>query len=593
MYDPAIQSVVLYGGCVYNDTWLYHAGIWRNVTPAVSPPYWCGTSMTYDSLTQQVILFGGGTRANAQILNQTWAFNGTAWEQLHPSSAPSPRSYAMMTYDGADGWNVLVGGGDNETWIFGAGNVSFSVSPPASGSVLWGCPGCSPPPTAYPNGSTRLAGYGHYSIYGNPNPGYHLGHWNISGNLSYVPSSHQLTVFGNGTVSATFLAWPTVVLRSDAPACSISFNGTTYPSDSSAPFVPNRTFNLSAPSCSGLAFSHWNATRNATIVNAALPSTRVNLTGPAMITAHFLAAVSFTVSPAWAGTLRFNGILQSTGTSTQVSPGVYSFQVVTSPGAYLSSLATTPGLTLSVAAGSGTATVNVSGSISANFVAFPLLTFSVSPSTCGPIEFNGMAESNGTTRGFFVGTYSAGAPACPGYLFHRWVGSANVTVAGVSSSITTVRLVGNGSLRAVYLPSTSLTLGLSPPSGGVLTWNGTIVTANETFQVLPGNYSVNASPYSGWKFVGWNAQGNVKIQDGIATVSGSGNLTAEFSEQGNSTVFIPPSSEIPTWVWPVAAVAAAALAAGVFILVWRRRRGGTAPATVLNSASNVAEELLN
>jgi hypothetical protein len=75
------------------------------------------SAMAYDANTRQVILFGGLT-AHDGSLNDTWAWNGHDWQQLHPSHAPAARTGAVMAYDEANGVLVLYGGGGDEANMF-------------------------------------------------------------------------------------------------------------------------------------------------------------------------------------------------------------------------------------------------------------------------------------------------------------------------------------------------------------------------------------------------------------------------------------------------------------------------------------------
>ncbi len=125
-YDPARGSVILFGGYNYasfdyNDTWSFHAGIWTDLTPnlTVNPPARWSPSLAYDPALKGLILFGG--RTFSTYYNDTWLFNATGWHQLSPRIAPAARSAAGMTYDPALHEMILYGG-----WI---GNVVGHSTP--------------------------------------------------------------------------------------------------------------------------------------------------------------------------------------------------------------------------------------------------------------------------------------------------------------------------------------------------------------------------------------------------------------------------------------------------------------------------------
>ena len=97
--------------------------------------------MAYDEVNHQVILFGG--LGSNGLLADTWAWDGTAWQELHPSHSPSKRQDAGATYDLALRAIVLYGGVNqpaaqattiNETWSWSNGDwAQLSVPSPAGG----------------------------------------------------------------------------------------------------------------------------------------------------------------------------------------------------------------------------------------------------------------------------------------------------------------------------------------------------------------------------------------------------------------------------------------------------------------------------
>ena len=63
------------------------------------------------------VLFGGHNGSNtnpyAQVLGDTWTWNGSDWTQQHPLHSPAPRYYAQGYYDPTLQMAVLCGGGNN------------------------------------------------------------------------------------------------------------------------------------------------------------------------------------------------------------------------------------------------------------------------------------------------------------------------------------------------------------------------------------------------------------------------------------------------------------------------------------------------
>jgi hypothetical protein len=129
-YDAATGTVVLFGGTrgahSYADTWTWDGSSWTKQSPAASPPKRLDASMAYDAATGTVILFGGRLNADGGVaLGDTWAWNGSAWTQQHPTASPTSRWGGSMAYDAATDTVVLFGGFNNDqgpylndTWLW-------------------------------------------------------------------------------------------------------------------------------------------------------------------------------------------------------------------------------------------------------------------------------------------------------------------------------------------------------------------------------------------------------------------------------------------------------------------------------------------
>jgi hypothetical protein len=162
-YDPVSDRVILFGGGTdvanFGDTWAYdyEADAWTELTPATAPPARSYTSIVYDPVGRQLILFGGLDDVDREdqggegwthdgafdewdhTLADTWAFDPATntWAELAPASAPSPRGWHDMAYETETGLIVLFGGGPargaftDETWLYdpAANNWSEWSSP--------------------------------------------------------------------------------------------------------------------------------------------------------------------------------------------------------------------------------------------------------------------------------------------------------------------------------------------------------------------------------------------------------------------------------------------------------------------------------
>ncbi len=155
-YDRADGYVLLFGGCIGSlgcpgGTWTFTGGNWTHRTPAVSPPpSLMGGAMVYDADDGYVLLFGGAASmpipggSGSYLTNATWKYAAGVWTNITSSVGPSPRYGAQMTYDWADGYVLLQGGGTRgscvgtcpvaDTWSFAAGTwtrLTPTTSPPA------------------------------------------------------------------------------------------------------------------------------------------------------------------------------------------------------------------------------------------------------------------------------------------------------------------------------------------------------------------------------------------------------------------------------------------------------------------------------
>jgi hypothetical protein len=129
-YDSAHGQVVLFGGLgadnntVLSDTWTWDGSNWTQRSPVNSPPARNFHAMAYDSLHQQIVLFGGSTSSYYSLLSDTWVWDGSNWAQKFPANSPQARFNQAMAYDGAHGQVVLFGGccrdplsDTQDTWV--------------------------------------------------------------------------------------------------------------------------------------------------------------------------------------------------------------------------------------------------------------------------------------------------------------------------------------------------------------------------------------------------------------------------------------------------------------------------------------------
>jgi cysteine-rich repeat protein len=133
-YDSRRARAVLFGGhyttrilngfatSYLADTWVWDGASWTEVTPSGAPSPRAGP-IAYDSARDRVVLFGGngpmgGPAPQVVVLGDTWEWDGAAWVELHPTTAPSPRTGHVLVFDAARQRTVLFGGTDaTDTWL--------------------------------------------------------------------------------------------------------------------------------------------------------------------------------------------------------------------------------------------------------------------------------------------------------------------------------------------------------------------------------------------------------------------------------------------------------------------------------------------
>lgn len=142
-YDTQTDTVILFGGGdfgVYsNETWSFHAGVWTELFPATSPVKQDDQSQVDDVADGYIMMFGGLNTSG--YLNATWTYSDSTWTELSTPSAPSERAGQGMAYDSTSSLVVMYSGydSDSSTWVYQAGtwtSYSLSVAPPLFN--LWG-----------------------------------------------------------------------------------------------------------------------------------------------------------------------------------------------------------------------------------------------------------------------------------------------------------------------------------------------------------------------------------------------------------------------------------------------------------------------
>lgn len=130
-FDAARGEVVLFGGVnntsgggTFSDTWTWNGTDWTQKSPTSHPPALDVSGMVYDSVRQEVLLFGGLPSSGGN--NSTYAWNGTNWSQKSPLVQPPQLYNHAMAFDPVRGEALLFGGIDHAT-----------SGSPLAGTWLW------------------------------------------------------------------------------------------------------------------------------------------------------------------------------------------------------------------------------------------------------------------------------------------------------------------------------------------------------------------------------------------------------------------------------------------------------------------------
>lgn len=131
-FDYADNETILFGGANASmgngggDTWVYKAGIWTRLSPAVGAYGRWGAPTAFDGADNYLMMWGGGTVYYTPV-DSVWVFSGGNWSELQPGLGPPWSHGASMAWDALDGYVVYFGGYSGltgfqqQTWIYNSG----------------------------------------------------------------------------------------------------------------------------------------------------------------------------------------------------------------------------------------------------------------------------------------------------------------------------------------------------------------------------------------------------------------------------------------------------------------------------------------
>ncbi|MCH8267302.1 MAG: hypothetical protein IH846_07285, partial [Acidobacteria bacterium] len=79
------------------ETWVWDGSMWMQRFPLTSPAARTRHAMVYDSVKNEVVLFGGqGCPSKVDACGDTWVWNGSNWLQKFPPTDPPARLHHSM-----------------------------------------------------------------------------------------------------------------------------------------------------------------------------------------------------------------------------------------------------------------------------------------------------------------------------------------------------------------------------------------------------------------------------------------------------------------------------------------------------------------
>jgi hypothetical protein len=537
--DPAVGGLVLFN--TGSETWLFMNGSWSQLS-IPGPSIRQYAAMAYDAADGYDVLFGGTTiSGSTHALGDTWIFENRTWKNITSwsSRVPGSRYFASIAYDFASSEVVLFGGTSatggkyetNDTWAFRAGNwtnLSSNLSPPARYGAMM-----ADDPT----------GKGVLLFGGNTYPGSGANFLNDTWSFSNGLWTNRST-FGPSSRYAGALAYDPFY------QADVLFGGISAISGYSNETWIHRIGSwvglnpVVVPAGRAAAGAAYDSSTGEFIV---FSGTSVPYPNDTWIFGS--GDILLNPNPARDGGIVYNGSAYSTPSTVQIGFGVHPLTQYQFPWARFANWSVTGNLTfVRILNTSGLLTVLGNGTVTVNYRPFPTVSLFVLPPSCGQITLGGQSYQNGASPQQFDGNYSATATGCgPTYTFGLWRVTGNLSVANSTSATTTVTVLGNGSLTAVF--SVLVTIAVSPASFGWVTIDGVRYGSQSQVPLTVENHSVGVVAQRWSSFRSWQVTaGNVQVVGSTLVVGGIGFLTAKFQLAPLVDVAVTPSACGPVTV---------------------------------------------
>jgi hypothetical protein len=395
----------------------------------------------------------------------------------------------------------------------------------------------------YLNGSGIAVSAGAYPIGASPCGKFGFLKWSLGGNPVPTISGGNITISSESTIEM-IQYWLTIItVQTDPKTCgTVMVDGTSYTNGQSFVVLNNSTHSIDPIPCAGYALLGVGVTGGLTLAGNIVTA---NGSGDILVSfsnGSFPAFVGFETTPAYCGSIGFNGGVYEDTNSTKVAKGT------------VASLSATP------CAGEGflrwlgyngvtivgnTAYVNDSGSIQAVFTELVNIYIHTDPTNCGSIVLNGVAYPDGSTPAFPIGqVLTLSADPCPGYHLSVY----NQVGITLQNNDTELQVNDPGALSALFSPVTyGVTTVIDPANCAVVLLNGLPTINGSTQQFGQGVYPLVIRPCQGDEVAQVILSGGVAIVgnvgDQVVYVNGSGTITILLGAvPPQLTLSVPPTA---------------------------------------------------
>lgn len=488
-----------------------------------------------------VYRLGGGSWSSVAMSR----VNGTVESGFYNASVPSSGGNGTITYFVYVLDRAGIGVATNPNQVVRGPIPTFTVD---IGVHPSGCGGVFLNNTFYTNGASVPIHPGTYPLgekgcYPFVDPTF-----TTTPHLEVFADQSKLTVRGNGTLDLSFtFAPPTLHVRIATGTCGglITLGGTQYGDGNTADVTWGENYSLSATPCAKTAFAGYTFVGTFNVTVGASSQTFEAVTNGSLtavfVNASLALPVLFATEPAnCGGGIYFDGTKYLDGADIAVLAG--DFAIAPSPCAKWGFLKwSVSGATLLNAT-----EVDITATATLTMVQYALtiVTFAISPSDCGVINFDGTNYTNGESVVVANNsTHLAYAYPCANYSLLDFTANGglalvgNVLYANGSGNLSMSSTPGNGTTWFVAFIT-------NPAYCGTIDFEGVAYQDTNYTKVLSGTYAtLSATPCADYGFLKWEALGTgITITGNTAFITGPGAIQAVFTTLVNVFLYTNPST---------------------------------------------------